>query len=105
MISLRKKQRILQEHISEYLDFIGQTSFLDEFILECDPRYHKVLRTSRLLELIAVLYVSVELSKGTLHDNYNNLGNFIGHSAASLVLMAKLYILSQKPQELRASRF
>lgn len=52
-----------------------------------------------------MLYVAVELCKGTLHEQYNNLGNFVGYSAASLVLIAKLYILSEKSTELSQSRF
>jgi hypothetical protein len=82
-----------------------KTSFIDEFINECDPKYQKTLRTARFLEMVGVMYVGVETARGTLKDNYSNMGNFVGFAAASLVLIAKLYILSERSQKLSRSRF
>lgn len=44
--------------------------------------------------MISIIYVILEMSKGTVLESYNNLVNMVGHSASNLIFIAKLFIMS-----------
>lgn len=54
---------------------------------------------------MSVLYIVVEMSKGTVMDNYNSLVNAMGYTAANLIFIAKLHIMREGSSNLNSSRF
>lgn len=80
-------------------------AFIDEFISEYELGGQRTLRTSRILELVSIVYLVVEMSKGTLMDHYNLLVNAMGYASANLIFVAKLYIMREGSECLSNSRF
>lgn len=76
------------------MESVRETMFIDDFVSEYEPRHQKTLKLAKLLEMISIIYVILEMSKGTLLENYNNLVNMVGHSASNHIFIAKLFIMS-----------
>lgn len=105
MGSLRKKQRVLQQSLLEFVNGVPSLAFIDEFISEYEPASQRVLRTARIMELVCVMYLVVEMSKGTLMENYNSLVNALGYAAANLIFVTRLFIMREGSQDISTSRF
>lgn len=70
------------------------------FIDQTDPRIGKTLKLSRTLQNLTVLYASLLAICDCVNtESAGYLTNLAGHSAANIILFAKIFILSHKFEE------
>lgn len=74
----------------------NQLAFIDDFISQLDVSSAKNVKFSRALENLTVLYLALETIERGLNETSSHLVNLIGHAAANVILMARLFILCHR---------
>lgn len=76
--------------------------FIDDFVEDTgSASIKKVLKLSRALENLTVVYLALELigegkEKSYIFSHAGDLTNLIGHAAANITLLARLFMLSHQ---------
>lgn len=95
--SVRGSTAAIEKAIYGYIDFVncGEAQFFDDLFQPMEPSVSKVLKLTRALENLSVIFLALEVLSGEgTHASEGHAVNLIGHAAANTILLAKVFMLS-----------